>query len=202
MDLDELRLVYEMNMKGFPARRPEQSIFYPVLSLEYANEIAKQWNAESQNESGYVVRFSLDDAYGGQFKHQNVGASHHVELWIPAAELPRFNEQILPPIEVVSAHFGKNFQGHVPVQFGLRGKNATAQFVALTRTLSYSAMDVRCEIVANHVAIFLNYAYWMQSTFLAQSITEAEQEDVLATIRTVWSEVFPEIRLPLADSAK
>jgi hypothetical protein len=47
MDIEELRLVYEAGMKGFPPRKPEQPIFYPVLNLEYANEIAKRWNAES-----------------------------------------------------------------------------------------------------------------------------------------------------------
>ena len=67
MDIEELRLVYEGGMKGFPPRKPEQPIFYPVLNLEYANEIAKKWNAESQSASGYVARFILDDAYGTRF---------------------------------------------------------------------------------------------------------------------------------------
>ena len=41
MDIEELRLVYEAGMKDFPPRKPEQPIFYPVLNLVYANEIAK-----------------------------------------------------------------------------------------------------------------------------------------------------------------
>ncbi len=202
MDIEELRLVYEAGMKGFPPRKPEQPIFYPVLNLEYANEIAKKWNAESQSASGYVARFNLDDTYGARFEPQKVGGSHHVELWVPSEELSRFNEHILPPILIVSAHFGENFKGHVPSQFGLRGKDATAQFVALARTLDYSAMDFRCEISANHVTVFLNYGFWVQSAFSNQGITKADQERALAAIRTIWSDAFPEIHLPLTDAAQ
>ena len=108
MDIEELRLVYEVGMKGFPPRKPEQPIFYPALNLEYANEIAKRWNAESQSASGYVARFNLDDKYGARFEPQKVGGSHHVELWVPSEELSRFNEHILPPIVIVSAHFGQS----------------------------------------------------------------------------------------------
>jgi hypothetical protein len=199
MDIEELRLVYEGGMKGFPPRKPEQPIFYPVLNLEYANEIAKRWNVESSSASGYVARFNLDDAYASQFSPQKVGASHHIELWVPSEELSRFNEHILPPILVVSAHFGEKFKGHVPSQFGLRGKDAAAQFIALARTLNYSAMDFRCEISANHATVFLNYGFWVQSVFSNQGITKSDQERVLAAIQTIWSDTFPEIHLPLTS---
>jgi hypothetical protein len=116
--------------------------------------------------------------------------------------LSRFNEHILPPILIVSAHFGENFKGRIPDQFGLRGKDATAQFVAMARTLDYSAMDFRCEISANHVAVFLNYGFWVQSTFSNQGITKADQERVLAAIRTIWSDAFPKIHLPLTDATQ
>lgn len=199
--MEELRLVYEGGMKGFPPRKPEQPIFYPVLNLDYANEIAKKWNAKRESASGYVARFNLDDAYAGRFEPQKVGASHHIELWVPSDELSRFNEHILLPILIVSAHFGDNFTGHVLSQFGLRGKDATSQFIALARTLNYSVMDFRCEISANHVAIFLNYSFWVQATFSNDDITKADQERVLAAIRTIWSDAFPKIHLPLTHAA-
>ena len=175
MDIEELRLVYETKLKNFPPRKPEQPIFYPVLNLEYANEIAKRWNSESQSASSYVARFTIDETYGARFEPQKVGGSHHVELWVPSEELSHFNEHISPPILIVSAHFGQNFKGHVPSQFGLREKDATAQFVALARTLDYSGMDFSCEISANHVAVFLNYGFWVQSHFSDQGITKVEQ---------------------------
>ena len=198
MDIEELQLLYETGMKGFPPRKPGQPIFYPVLNLEYANEIAKRWNAEGQTRSGYVAKFIVDDSYAAQFERHTVGASHHVELWVPAEELPRFNDHILPPIVIVSAHFGGEFQVYVPTQFGLRGKDATAQFVALARTLDYSRMDFRCEIAVNHVAVFLNYGFWRRSAFSNEHITEAEHDRVLNAIQKIWTDMFPEIHLPLS----
>ena len=34
--LKELELIYDSGMRAFPARLPQQPIFYPVLDLEYA----------------------------------------------------------------------------------------------------------------------------------------------------------------------
>jgi hypothetical protein len=120
--------------------------------LEYANEIAQRWNAESGSASGYVAQFSLDDAYGARFAPQKVGAAHHVELWVPAAELSLFNNHISPPVMILGAYFGKSFRGYIPDRFGLQGKDATAQFVALGRMYDHSGMDFRSEIAANHLA--------------------------------------------------
>ena len=199
MDMEELRLVYEAGMRAFPPRKPEQPIFYPVLNLEYANEIAEQWNTQSGTASGYVAKFSVEDMYSTQFEHHRVGAAHHVELWIPSEVLSCFNEHISAPITVVSAYFGEKFRGYVPSQFGLCGKDATAQFVSLARTLDYSGMDFVCEIGANHLAVFLNYAFWMKSAFSNQGIAKAEQDRVLAAIRRVWIDTFPRVQLPLTS---
>lgn len=201
MDMEELRLVYATGMRQFPQRKPEQPIFYPILNLEYANEIARRWNATSDLQSGYVARFDLDDAYATKFEPKKVGGVHHLELWVPAEELPQFNEHIFPPIVIISAYFAKNFKGYVPSQFGLQGKDATAQFTALARTLDYSAMDFRCEIAANHVAVFLNYAFWFQSSFAREGVNRAEQERVLEAVRDTWSKAFPKIHLPLTNTA-
>ena len=38
VDVNELRRVYESEMKGFPPRLPEQPIFYPVLNFQHASE--------------------------------------------------------------------------------------------------------------------------------------------------------------------
>jgi hypothetical protein len=200
MDMEELRLVYETGMRGFPPRKPEQPIFYPVLNLKYANEIAEKWNARSGTASGYVTKFSVEDGYSAQFEPQKVGATHHVELWIPSEELSCFNEHISAPITVVSAYFGENFRGYIPSQFGLRGKDAVAQFVSLARTLDYSGMDFVCEIGANHLAVFLNYAFWMQSAFSNQGIANTEQDRVLAAIQRVWTDAFPKVGLPLTGA--
>ena len=40
----ELALIEATGMRAFPPRLPEQPIFYPVLSEDYAIRIARDWN--------------------------------------------------------------------------------------------------------------------------------------------------------------
>ena len=44
--LEELELIRASGMRRFPPRLPEQPIFYPVLTREYAQQIAKQLNTK------------------------------------------------------------------------------------------------------------------------------------------------------------
>ena len=100
----ELGLIERSEWRRFPARLPEQPIFYPVLTEEYAKQIARDWNARD-GKKGYVTRFSIDAEYIGRFEPQQVGARIHTEYWIPATELDEFNTYIVGPIEVI-ASFG------------------------------------------------------------------------------------------------
>ena len=40
----ELELIRKAGMRAFSPRLPDQPIFYPVLSEEYAIKIARDWN--------------------------------------------------------------------------------------------------------------------------------------------------------------
>lgn len=51
--LRELKLVADSGFRTWPPRLPDQPVFYPVLSLEYARKIARDWNAVDEF-SGYV----------------------------------------------------------------------------------------------------------------------------------------------------
>ena len=42
---EELDLIRASGFSAFPPRLPEQPIFYPVLTEEYAVQIARDWNA-------------------------------------------------------------------------------------------------------------------------------------------------------------
>ncbi len=57
----ELELIKQLNMRAFPPRLPEQPIFYPVLSEEYAVKIARDWNvrlwAGDRNQVPRAQRF-------------------------------------------------------------------------------------------------------------------------------------------------
>jgi hypothetical protein len=50
---EELSLIEQSGFRSFPPRLPEQPIFYPVLTEEYATKIARDWNVPASG-SGYV----------------------------------------------------------------------------------------------------------------------------------------------------
>ena len=52
----ELELIRQSSMQAFPPRLPEQPIFYPVLSEEYAVKIARDWNVPASGRA-YVTGF-------------------------------------------------------------------------------------------------------------------------------------------------
>jgi hypothetical protein len=54
----ELELIRQSGMRAFPPRLPQQPIFYPVLSEEYARKIARDWNVPASGK-GYVTRFRV-----------------------------------------------------------------------------------------------------------------------------------------------
>src|ERR671919_805024 len=92
--LDELVLIYDSGMESFPARLPQQPIFYPVLDLEYARQTASDWNTKSGQSAGYVTQFKVEDSYIGGFEQHLVGGSQYQEYWIPAEKMEEFNKHI------------------------------------------------------------------------------------------------------------
>src|SRR5262245_38691458 len=97
----ELRLIEEAGMRAFPTRLPEQPIFYPVLSEEYAVKIARDWNVPASG-SGYVTRFRIKRSFLDRYTVQDAGGERHQEYWIPAEDLPAFNAALIGEIEIVA----------------------------------------------------------------------------------------------------
>jgi hypothetical protein len=85
---------------------PDQPIFYPVLQLEYAEQIARDWNSTRADTGylGFVTRFDVEDAYAGQFEKRTVGGRQHQELWVPAEDLDEFNRHLVGKIEVIAKY--------------------------------------------------------------------------------------------------
>ena len=96
---NELALVEASGWKAWPPRLPEQPIFYPVTTEEYAIKIARDWNVPASG-SGYVTRFEVRKDYLDKFDVQLAGGRDHAEYWIPAEELDDFNAAIVGLIEV------------------------------------------------------------------------------------------------------
>src|SRR3984885_10958104 len=86
----ELALIRESGMRAFPPRLPEQPIFYPVLSEEYAIKIARDWNVPADGH-GYVTRFRVARAFLDKYEVQAAGGVAHQEYWIPSEALAAFN---------------------------------------------------------------------------------------------------------------
>jgi hypothetical protein len=97
----ELQLIRESGMRVFPPRLPDQPIFYPVLSEDYAVKIARDWNVPASG-SGFVTRFQVRRSFLDRYDVQTAGGSSHLEYWIPAEELPAFNSAIVGEIEVIA----------------------------------------------------------------------------------------------------
>ncbi len=193
--LIELRLIYESGLKAFPPRLPEQTIFYPVLNLEYARQIASEWNTKSEPYAGYVTEFEVDDNYVSQFERHIVGGSQHEELWVPTERLDEFNQHIIGKIKVVEAYFGEGFRGYIGESTSLKGRDAIVQFVLIANTYDYAPMDVYCEIAVNNTAMFLNYPFWLKHDFTDEGIDKNKHQEALEFVGKSWSMSFPEIPL-------
>lgn len=191
--LIELRLIFESGMMAFPPRLPEQPIFYPVLNIEYARQIAFEWNTTSEPFAGYVTQFEVEDKFLNQFERKIVGGKQHEELWIPAELLMDFNEHIHGRITVIDASFGKEFNGFIGENTNLRGKNAIDQFLYFEKVVKYSPFDAHAEIIVNKTAVFLNYPFWQVNRF--EGLDQTMYHDALDFIHLDWKRSFPEIQL-------
>jgi hypothetical protein len=103
---NELALIEAARFRAFPARLPEQPIFYPVLNFEYAEQIARDWNSKDERHAnvGYVTEFDVRVEVVDRYAPQQVGSRLHQELWVPAEDLEAFNEAIVGEIRVVAEY--------------------------------------------------------------------------------------------------
>jgi hypothetical protein len=100
----EFELVQASSFRSFPPRLPHQPIFYPVLSEQYATQIARDWNPKDETSgfAGYVLLFNVRTEFLTHYAIHIVGSSDHREYWIPAEDLQKLSENIVGPIEVIS----------------------------------------------------------------------------------------------------
>ena len=94
----------------FPPRLEIQPIFYPVLTFEYAEKIARDWNTRDRASGhvGYVTEFDVLERFLDRYSVQHAGGSRYQEYWIPAEELDEFNENIVGDIRVIAKYPSPN----------------------------------------------------------------------------------------------
>jgi hypothetical protein len=100
----EYELIEATGFRRFPSRLPDQPFFYPVANEEYATQIARDWNAKDEGSgwTGYVLQFHVRSDYLGKYPIRTVGSGVHQESWIPADDLPEFNDNIEGLIESIA----------------------------------------------------------------------------------------------------
>lgn len=88
----------------FPPRLNIQPIFYPVLTFEYAEKIARGWNTkdEASGYVGYVTEFDVESEFLARYGVQEAGGRDCREYWIPAEDLDDFNNHIVGEIRVIA----------------------------------------------------------------------------------------------------
>ena len=98
----ELIRINELRWDEFPPRPPEQPIFYPVLELAYARQIARDcYSRRETDQRGYVTRFVVFDEFAKGYEPRVVCSAEHLELWARGEDLPILNANISGKIELV-----------------------------------------------------------------------------------------------------
>ena len=98
----ELDLVAKSGYTKWPARLPDQDIFYPVTNEQYAIGLT-QWNITDFGK-GYVTRFEVKKEFMDKYPIKTVGGKDHTEWWIPAKDLDELNINIVGKIEVIGEY--------------------------------------------------------------------------------------------------
>ena len=118
--LFELQKLVRAELRAWPARLPQQPIFYPVLNRAYAAQIARDWNLDDPESgfSGFVTCFRVPRAQIAGYKTRTVGGKGHKELWVPSEDLAELNAAMLGPIEVLEGWSGPRFPECCPLPLG------------------------------------------------------------------------------------
>jgi hypothetical protein len=179
--LIELDLILDANLKKFPPRLDWQPIFYPVLNVAYAIEIAQKWNLtdKASGYSGFVTSFDIPQSYADTFAVQNVGGTIHNELWVLAEQLDEFNANIQGCIQIEAAFYGEKYEGILTNSIFFKNQNARQQILTLSR-LDFEQLQKI--IVSEYKTVFANFAFWQK---------QAQNAALLQQISQIWRQEFP-----------
>lgn len=195
--LHELALLWDSGMRAFPERLAQQPIFYPVVNLEYARQIAREWNTPDANSgfAGFVTQFGVSTTYLSKYDLHTAGSATHREYWIPAKELTSFNKAISGLISVDEAYFGAKFVGYVPDNHRLKDRSAVEHFMELSEMLDPA--DFMSEVLANRKAVFLNCFFWMTSEPSRLGCNREQREVFFTNLVNAWESSTIEVPLPI-----
>jgi hypothetical protein len=101
----EMDLIPASRFREFPPRLPDQPIFYPVLTEEYATQIARGWNTKDERSGcvGYCCDFKCRRSFSVSTTCLLLEAESTANTGFPLREL---NANIVGEIELVSEFHG------------------------------------------------------------------------------------------------
>jgi hypothetical protein len=202
MGLQELALLWDSGMREFPPRLIQQPIFYPVVNLEYARQIAREWNTPDANSgfAGFVTQFEVSSAYLSKYEVHTAGSAVHQEYWIPARQVRSFNKAIGGLISVEEAFFGVQFAGYAPEDHRLKGRNAIEQYQTLSNLVDFA--DFSAEVSANRKAVFLNCLFWLNAELTSVGGTGEQRHLFFTKLAKAWKSHKIEVPLPFESKPK
>ena len=100
--LQELEKILNFGSEKFPDRQVWQPILYIVENYGYAEQISATWNLKDENSgfSGYITEFTISDDYMKNYEIKQVGDRTHLEYWIPAKDMRKFNSSLTSKIKI------------------------------------------------------------------------------------------------------
>lgn len=171
--LSEMEKILKDGCHGYPPRRKEQPIFYPVLNEEYAATIARDWNTKDSISGyvGFVTAFTIQDEYIKNYQVQCVGSQVHQEYWIPAEELPTFNSKIEGKIKIINAFYGKDYQGLVPVTIqDMKELDLQEQVNFLDKLRQENTKKLEDTVLSEWMLINTNLSYWKENHMISEQL--------------------------------
>lgn len=186
----EMCLILDTENRCFPPRLASQPIFYPVLNVDYATEIAQKWNTTDRSSGyvGYITEFQIDDNYISSAEIHTVGSSIHQEFWIPAESLDEFNKHITKSILITDACYGSDFEGKSTENTLFKEKSYIEQFVCLDQKMSSNPAEYISHILSEWKTITLNYLLWKSLDFFSYGISDSKKHLLIQSIKTILIE--------------
>lgn len=186
--LFEMKLIVDLEMRGFPPRLLGQPIFYPVQNKKYADQIANQWNTKDKHSGfvGFITEWDISEAYISRYDRQVVGAAIHEEIWIPAEELDDFNQEIKGPIRLIDAFYGEKYTGTISSISEFIGNNAIEHFLFFKLMLDLSESDLSVHVIRNWQVVLFNFRHWSKTGHNDLGVSVKEKLRLLSTIVKVW----------------
>lgn len=103
-----MELIRASQFREFPPRLPEQPIFYPVLSEEYATQIARDWNTKDERSgfAGFVCASGCGASFCKSMMCRLWEVRRIASTGFRRAICPGLNANIVGEIEIVSEFHG------------------------------------------------------------------------------------------------